>query len=239
MKYLRTLNEQDLLFYDIETARCAKSYQDLSPPLLEAWKYKVRHQNEIEKKTGKEVTPEQYFLDKAALYAPFARIVCIVAGTVKEGNLFKQKIYIGDEKDLLTRFSQDVTEFKIRRPEAKLVGFNSIGFDDPFVAKRMLVNEVILPDVLDRGDVKPWEVAAVDLSKLWQGNAYYPDSLAAVSAALDLPFPKGVLDGSDVGNAFYNGEIKKIADYCVGDVLTTVNIFRRFLQKSLVTLQPS
>lgn len=235
MKYLRILNEQDLLFYDIETARAAESLDKLNPILQEAWRYKARHQNEIEKKTGNQTTAEDYFNEKAALYAPFARIVCIVAGRIN-GDTLGVKSYSGDEKKILTEFGQDLSQFKLKRSSGVLVGFNSIGFDSPFVSKRMLVNNVILPELIDQAHLKPWETEAVDLSKLWQGSSFYPDSLGAVAATLSLPFPKGQMDGAEVGNAFYKGKIEEIVKYCTGDVLTTANIFRRFLQKNLVTL---
>jgi predicted PolB exonuclease-like 3'-5' exonuclease len=237
MQTLRNLKEDNLLFYDVETVRIAESFEKLSQSFKDAWLYKARHFNEQSRKSGgADITPEQFFKDKAALYAPFSKIVCIVLGKI-DGNTLKIKTYQGDEKELLTKFAQDLTQSDTaRKGEAIPVGFNNIGFDGPLLTKRMLVNDVLLPGLLDNAHLKPWEVRGVDLSKLWQGTSFYPDSLNAVAAALGLSSPKGDMDGSEVSEAFYKGEIDKIVSYCVGDVLTTANIYRRFLQKQLLSL---
>lgn len=241
MQSLLTYREEDLLFFDIETVRAAKDFPTLAisnPLLAGAWLYKTRHQNEIEKKTGGEVTPADYFKAKAALYAPFSEICCIVVGRIKDGKVLRTKAYVGKERQLLQEFATDLGMIVSVRPDTVPAGFNSIGFDGPFMTKRMLVNGITLPPLFDQGDRKPWEVVALDLSKLWQGNAFYPDSLAAVSAALGIASPKTGMDGSEVSDEFYKGHLDKIAEYCTGDVLAVANIYRKFLQKSLVTLQP-
>lgn len=233
MQVLRQYKESDLLFYDLECVRVAKDYASLAPGLQDAWDYKARHFNEMERKTGIVVTPEEFYMEKAGLYAPFSKIVCISVGRI-DGDQLKTRSFFGEEAELLVGFAQFISA----KPTNILAGFNIIGFDGPFISKRMLVNDVLIPPLLDIAGQKPWDVVQLDLSKLWQGNSYYPDSLAAVSAALNIPSPKGNVESSQVSDLFYKGKIKDIVDYCVGDVLATANIYRRFMQKSLVTLQP-
>jgi len=241
MKQLRQYKESDLFFHDVECVRMSKDWSSLPQNFKDAWIYKSRNFNEINKKTGKETTPEEYYMDKAALYAPFSKIVCISAGrlsTAEGKTTLLSKTYVGDEKTILKNFADDLTKFTNARKDARLVGFNIVGFDDPLLAKRMLVNDITIPTILDTGDDKPWTLPFVDLSKIWQGNSFYPDSLAAVSAAMGLPSSKTTMNGSEVSDAFYRGEIDKISKYCLDDLLCTVNLYRRFLQKSLVVLQP-
>lgn len=239
MRILNQYKESDLIFFDIETAKAEKK---LTPgtPLYDAWKYKTRYQNEFAEKlsrsgTNVEVSLQEFFDEKSALYAPFGRIVCIVAGRI-EGDNLKVKAYTGegDEKKLLEEFNNDLSKWTIARPNAVLAGFNSVGFDAPFIFKRMVVHGITAHDLIDSGGLKPWEVKALDLSQVWKGLSFYPDSLIAVAAALGLPSPKGAMDGSEVSEAFYAGKINEIAAYCKLDVLTTANIYRRFVQKSLV-----
>jgi len=238
MKQLRQYNESDLLFYDIETSRCAKDYKSLPEPLKLAWEHKNRYNSEMKKKTGEEFTPEEYFMEKAALYAPFAKVACIVAGRITD-NVLRLKAYSGpDEKKLLSDFAKDLTSVNAAHVDLTPTGFNSVGFDGPFLTKRMLVNDITLPSLLDQGSLKPWEIVSLDLSKVWQGNSFYPDSLMAVAAALGLANPKTTMHGNEVSDEYYKGNHAKIAEYCAQDVLACANIFRRFLQKSLVTLQP-
>jgi predicted PolB exonuclease-like 3'-5' exonuclease len=234
MKVLRQYNERDIIFFDIETVR---GVQTFTPDfhLYEAWLYKSRYSNEISRKTGEEMTPEEYFYEKSPLYAPFAKIACIVAGRITEDNMLNLKAYFGEEAELLKEFNNDLN--KIVKATTAFCGFNNIGFDQPFITKRMIVHGIPLNPKLDTAHEKPWNINDIDLSVLWKGTSFYPDSLLAVSAALGLPSPKESMDGSMVSKAYYNGKIDEIVHYCKMDVLTTANIFRKFLNKPLLTIK--
>lgn len=239
MKALLNYKTSDLLFFDVETAR---TVDKLVPgtPLYDAFQYKARYQNEMKEKLSRngsdpEVSLEEFFKEKAALYATFGRIVAIVVGRI-DGEQLKTKKYVGEEKKLLESFNNDLSQFTVARPAAALAGYNSIGFDLPFINKRMIVQDIQPPDLLDNGDKKPWEIRTLDLAKLWQGTSFYPDSLMAVCAALGIPSSKGNMNGSEVSDAFYAGRITEIADYCEQDVLATANLFQRFSRKKLLTL---
>lgn len=235
MKYLDKFKEENLVFWDIETIRAEKRLTKKSP-LYESWAYKHRHQNEVLKKGGEEMTLEDHFNEKAALYSPFAKIAVIVAGRIIENKL-SVKVYSGGERELLIGFNSDLAAIHEARPMTSLVGWMSDGFDSPFVLKRSLINGIKPHGAIDVGDTKPWELQAIDLGKVWKGQSFYPDSLTAVAAAMGLPNPKENLSGSEVSDAYYAGKIKEVEDYCVGDVLTVANLYRKFLQKPLVTLK--
>jgi uncharacterized protein YprB with RNaseH-like and TPR domain len=242
MQALRQYNESDLIFLDIETARIVDKLEKGSP-LFEAWEYKARHNNEYQEKLNRsgdksvEVSFDEFFKEKAALYSPFARIVSIVAGRIVEGGKLKVKAYTDvNEELLLQNFILDLGMITAARPDACLCTFNGRGFDEPMLTKRMLVNGLMLPPLLDQNHLKPWEVRGLDLSVLWKGNSFFPDSLVAVAAALGVASSKTGLSGSDVSDAFYAGKLKDIETYCIQDVLCTTNIYRRLSGKSLVTL---
>lgn len=232
MKALDKYKEEDIIFFDIETASAVKRLKKGSP-LEAAWLYKFRHQNEVLKKTGEPSTPEEYWAEKSALYAPFGQVVSVVAGRIS-GEQLKVKVYSGKESDLLTDFNNDLG--LVVTPMTVLCGWQSIGFDQPFLTKRMIVNSIAPHDILDNGDLKPWQIPAIDLAQLWKGSSFYPDSLISVAVALGLPSPKDALEGSEVSEAFWAGRIDEINTYCTKDVLTTANIFRKFQNKPLLTL---
>lgn len=233
MKFLQKFTERDILWYDIETVRATDKLED--GPLKDAWLYKSRHQNEILKKTGEPVTPEEYYHEKAALYKPFARIACIVTGYIKD-DVLRTKAYTGEESELLVEFNSDLRIIKNSRKDLVLGGFNIVKFDNPFVAARMFTNNIAPHDLLDTAHLKPWEVEAVDLAELYKGTSFYPDSLSAVCASFGIPNPKASMEGSEVSDIFYKGGIDKIVEYCTQDVLAVANIYRKFLRKPFVTL---
>ena len=226
MKQLENLNENDLCFYDIETARAVEVLEEGSP-MYDAWKYKARYQNELNKKTGEAFTIEEYYYEKAPLYAPFGRVVTIVVGRIKDNKIYLKSYSSYDEKELLEWFNKDLELVYQNNPNTKLVGFNSNGFDSPFLLKRSIINGVTPASPLDEGTSKPWEMKALDLAKIWQGSAFYPDSLIAVATALGLPSPKDALDGSQVSNAFYEKKLPEIVTYCLKDVETTIRVYRK------------
>jgi hypothetical protein len=124
--------------------------------------------------------------------------------------------------------------FEDSKPNALLGGYASIGFDAPFIMKRMLVHGIRPHRLLDSSGLKPWEIRALDLKDTWKGTSFYPDSLSAVAVALGLPSPKINLDGAEVSKAFFEGRIDEIVEYCTGDVLTTANIYRKFVSKPIL-----
>ena len=226
MKQLENLNENDLCFYDIETARAVEVLEEGSP-MYDAWKYKARYQNELNKKTGKEYTLEEYYYEKAPLYAPFGRVVTIVVGRIKDNKIYLKSYASYNEKELLEDFNRDLELVYQSNPKTRFVSFNGVGFDTPYLEKRSIINGVKPANLLQESHLEPWKVTQLDLSKIWKGNAFYPDSLVAVATALGLPSPKDALDGSEVSNAFYEKRLPEIVKYCLKDVETTARVYRK------------
>jgi predicted PolB exonuclease-like 3'-5' exonuclease len=235
MKVLSRYNEDDLIFFDIETTRAVKKLKK-GTPLYEAWEYKSRYENEVKKKTGEAMTMEEYFEDKAALYAVFGKVAAIVAGRISNNTLKTKKYFGKNESDILEEFNSDIQTVLDANPNAILVGWANIGFDAPFLNRRMLVNGITPNRLIDTSGLKLWDTPALDLKDLWKGTGFYPDSLIATAVAFGLPSPKSKMDGSQVSEAYYSGKFQEIADYCEQDVFTTVNLFRKFKNQPLVIL---
>lgn len=234
MQALLKYNERDIIWMDVETIAAVKPL--FTGPLYDAWAYKMRYQNEQAEKAGIDTqTLEDSFNQKAALYAPFAKIACIVIGGIIEDQL-RYKVFQGEEQQLLESFNNAMKLKVTTNQQALFGGFNIIGFDVPFIAKRMLVNGITPMNLLDTAELKPWDQRVCDLSAVWRGNSFYPDSLQAVAVAMGLPSPKQGLNGSEVTDAFYAGRIDDIVKYCVGDTLCAANLYRKFLNKNIVTL---
>ena len=226
MKQLENLNENDLCFYDIETARAVEILKE-GTPIYDAWKYKARYQNELNKKTGLEYTLEEYYYEKAPLYAPFGKVVTIVVGRIKDNKIYLKSYASYNEKELLENFNRDLELVYQNNPKTRFVSFNGVGFDTPYLEKRSIINGVKPSNLLQESHLQPWLVTQLDLSKIWKGNAFYPDSLVAVATALGLPSPKDALDGSEVSNAFYDKRLPEIVKYCLKDVETTARVYRK------------
>lgn len=238
MRVLEKVKSEDVVFIDIETVSVEENLVE-GTPLYDAWSYKARYANELNKKTGLQFTLEDFFKEKAALYAPFAKIICITVGRIIEKKDEEPKIMIksyqgDDEKELLENFNDDLGAVCAKSPKTILCGLNNIGFDEPFVFKRLLIHQIKPVKLLDNSGLKPWETTSIDLGKLFQGTSFYPDSLVAIATAMGLPSPKDGIDGSMVTEFYYGGKLEDIVRYCERDVVTTVNIFRKFRFESVI-----
>lgn len=225
MKALNNVDINNLLFIDIETVRVVENLEDDSP-LMESWDYKMRYSREATEKFSEDKSIKDLFNEKAALYAEFAKIVCITIGKVKDDRLRLKSYYGANEKELLSDFCNVLEGLTAANPKTQLVGHAIKGFDIPFIMRRCLVNRIPIPALIDVADTKPWLMTALDTLELWKGTGFYSASLINIAVALGLPSPKQDMKGSETSEVFYKGGIERIARYCEADVTTVCNIVR-------------
>jgi DNA polymerase elongation subunit (family B) len=76
-----------------------------------------------------------------------------------------------DEETLLKQFVK-LLEDRYNTPYHILCGHNAKEFDFPYICRRMLVNGLKLPTILDIAGKKPWEVSHLDTMELWKFGDY-------------------------------------------------------------------
>jgi hypothetical protein len=67
----------------------------------------------------------------------------------------------------------------------------------------------------------------LDTMEMWKfGDYKHYTSLDLLLALFDIPSSKGVMDGSKVNQVYYREkDLKKIAEYCVNDVVAIAQLF--------------
>ena len=224
---LDNVRVEDVLFLDIETVPAAASYDLLDPAMQVLW----------DKKSKQFRTPEQTSGDvyeRAGIYSEFGKIICISVGLIKEKNpfSFRLKSFYGDEeKTLLSDFSAMLSKFSKTNREALLCAHNGKEFDYPYIARRMIINGLIIPDILDNAGKKPWEIKLLDTMDLWKFGDYKNyTSLDLLTSILGIPTPKDDIDGSMVAGIYYGeSDLKRIVRYCEKDVLAITRVLLRFM----------
>lgn len=218
---------EDILFLDIETVPVTYKYNDLNENARKLWDNKFRFQAAD--------TPEEHY-KKAGIFAEFAKIICISVGFVSDKAFRLKSFYGDDEKLLLTEFA-DLLNKHYNKKEHQLCAHNGKEFDYPFIARRMLVNRIKLPNVLNIAGKKPWEVNLLDTMELWKFGDYKNfTSLNLLAHIFDIPTPKDDIDGSDVSRVYYEEKnLKRIVTYCQKDVLTVAQVLLRFKGEPLIT----
>lgn len=222
----------NILFIDIETVSEFAAYESLSSEMKEFWKSKSRFWMKNEGYQEEDL-PELY-QQKAGIYAEFAKVVCISAGIIytkdNKNQLRIKSFYGDDEKQVLENFS-DLLNSNFNKPDKnKICGHNIKEFDIPFLSRRMLINGVKLPEILNIAGKKPWEVMhLVDTMELWKfGDFKNYTSLALLATVLGIKSPKDDIDGSMVGRVYYDEhDLDRIVTYCEKDVKTVAQIYLR------------
>jgi hypothetical protein len=229
---LEDTNNEHVLFLDIETTPQYSDYNELPERFKELWDKKASYL-----KVNDESAEELYA--RAGIYAEFGKIVCISVGYIFYRNdepFFRVKsFYNDDEKTLLQAFANALNSF-VQNKKNLLCAHNGKEFDFPYIARRMLVNGLPLPDVLKVHGKKPWEVTFIDTMELWKfGDRKNFTSLNLLTAIFNIPSPKEDIDGSMVGEVYWKeNNLKRIADYCENDVLAIAQLFLKYKGEPII-----
>ena len=216
---------RDILFIDIETVASTNDYSSIDERLKTQWSRKA---NFFRRDT--QLTDEELFHERAGIYAEFGKIVCISVGKYvdqESGELgLKTRVYHDhNEFELLLNFKQMIEKFDAAN--LRLCAHNGKEFDYPYVCRRMLINSIPLPAVLNLSGKKSWEIPHLDTMELWKfGDYKHYISLDLLAALFQIPSSKDKIDGSQVNSVYYNdGDLDKISEYCRADVIVLAQLF--------------
>lgn len=217
----------NILFLDIETVPLWPAYEDVPEPQRQLWEKKSAY---LRKETE---TPGNIY-QRAGIYAEFGRIICISTGMVvtqDDRRVLRLKSFFDEnERDLLSSFSDLIIRLCERRKDIELCAHNGKEFDFPYIARRMLVNNVQLPDIFCVAGKRPWEVKHIDTLELWKfGDHKHYTSLDLLANIFQIQSPKADIDGSQVARVYWHDkDIMRIVKYCRNDVITTVRLLLKF-----------
>jgi DNA polymerase elongation subunit (family B) len=220
--------EERILYLDIETVPGSSNYQELPERVAKLWDKKAA----IIGRNDPDLTPEDLY-ERAGIYAEFGKIVCISTGYMyrsKEGEQFRVTSFSSDDElELLTDFSRLLNRHFNDLRYHRLCAHNGKEFDFPFIARRMLVHRISLPDLLNLQGKKPWEIPHIDTMEMWKFGDYKNfTSLDLLSALFDLPTPKDDIDGSQIYQVYYgDNDLDRIVKYCEKDVVALARVHRR------------
>jgi hypothetical protein len=219
---------------DIETVPGARTFDSLSDEMKALFDLKAGTRRPEDRPLT------EYYHDRGAIWAEFGRVVCISAGFLHQANgarQFRVKSFAGhDEARLLTTFADLIASHYKDPGEDKLCGHNIIEFDIPFICRRMLINGLTLPEMLNLHAKKPWEVPLLDTMDLWKfGDRKNFTSLRLLTHVLGIATPKDDIQGSDVGHVYWElGDLPRIVTYCQKDVVAVMQVLLRFRGEQLL-----
>jgi uncharacterized protein YprB with RNaseH-like and TPR domain len=220
---------ENILFLDIETV----SQQPDFDGLPEEWKDLWRTKAEVLLRNREGETVESLY-PRAAIHAEFGKIVCIGCGMVRgfgtSRRFVLKSFYSDDERLLLSEFAEMLRRWGTGHDKV-LCAHNGKEFDFPYLCRRMVINGISLPGLLQISGKKPWEIPHLDTMEMWKfGDFKSYTSLNLLAHALGIPTPKDDIDGSMVGEVYWSQkDLKRISTYCEKDVLTAAQVFLRLI----------
>ncbi|MEN9511213.1 MAG: hypothetical protein RLZZ370_1032 [Bacteroidota bacterium] len=224
MEALRNIDLSKVLVLDIETVSAARDFADLDAEWKDLWALKAKN-------IARDQTPDEAY-QRAGIYSEFAKVVCISAGIFQPWNdhyRFRITSFYGHEEQEVLRQFANLLHNRFHGRDFILCAHNGKEFDFPFLARRMTIQGIRLPLLLDIGGKKPWEIQHLDTMELWKfGDFKNYTSLALLAKALNIPTPKDDIDGSQVGRVYYEEQdLERIRKYCQKDVLTVAQVLLR------------
>jgi len=227
---LNDLSIDDILFLDIETVPAVATFDQLPERFKALWEKKA----ELLRRNDPDSTADQMYRS-AGIYSEFGKIICISCGFTY-GVEFRIKSFYGDDEKVLLAEFADLLIKHFNSPKHLLCAHNGKEFDFPYLSRRMLIDHLELPDILDLAGKKPWEVRHLDTMELWKfGDYKHYTSLELLAAVFDIPTPKDDIDGSMVGQVYWEEkDLERIVRYCQKDVVTVAQLLRCYLGMPLI-----
>lgn len=226
------INLKHILFLDIETVPEKQSFSQLDDFRQKLFAEKTKYQRKDE------FSPEDFY-DRAGIWAEFGKIICISVGffnNFDRDRTFRLKSFYGkDESKILIDF-KSLLEKHFDGKHHLLCAHNGKEFDFPYLARRMIINNIAIPEKLNLFGKKPWEVAHLDTLEMWKfGDYKHYTSLNLLTNILGIESPKGDIDGSQVSQVYYEDhDLERIAKYCEKDTLAVAQVLLRFMNLDLL-----
>ena len=218
---IKKINEEKVLFFDLEVARKSKEL-DINSKELELFQKKTRNRETDELLPDNEVV-EQYN-KRAALKMCYTKIVSIGVGFIKGGKVHIKALE-GDEESLIRQFCDVANSFDY------VCGANILAYDLPMLSvngMKYFDVPLTLADRFITAGKKPWNLdRCLDLMDIFRGTHYANTSLDEMCYHFDIDSPKTDLDGSMVSEEYWTNGLEKINKYVKQDVFASINVFKK------------
>ena len=224
----------NILFLDIETVPQHPSFDLVPNDWKDLWTKKAEALLR-----NRELETVESIYSRAGIYAEFGKIICISCGVIMGSGDNKRIIiksfYGEEEKVILQDFAEMLRKWAVDSNKF-LCAHNGKEFDFPYCCRRMIINGIPIPSILNTAGKKPWEVTHIDTMELWKfGDFKSYTSLNLLAHTLGIPTPKDDIDGSMVGDVYWKEKnLERIATYCQKYVVTAAQVYLRIIGESLI-----
>lgn len=223
---LKRLDEESVLFFDIETVSANKEL-DLDSKEFELWRERKKN-----KETDSYLEPmelQELYKNSAALNMGFNKIVTIGVGYISKGEA-RIKALQGTEEEILKEFAKISNHFE------NFVTYNGLYFDIPIINfnshKYFDITQYLNNKLITSGE-KPWTMKFIyDLMDAVKGTHFTNISFDTACYNFGVKSPKGgAVKGSNVTATYYDKGVSEILDYVKQDVFSLINLYKALVHK--------
>lgn len=210
-----------LLFFDIETCGQYPDIEDLrddkGPAAVSMFEKKIKRLHNGANWTGNLAAD---YKNNVSLFPEFGRVACVSYGMWTENGMQVMTVNDSSEYDLLKKIAN--LFYKANTSGYTPTGWNVKNFDIPWLVRRMLMKGITVPSILSAHGKKPWEMNIFDMKDYWKSGSSLDVTFEEAAFGMGIPTPKDDIDGSQVHEVFWAGDIERISTYCEKDVKTMI-----------------
>ena len=147
-----TISLHEILFLDIETVPQQAHWNEVPKENQLLFEQKTQYQRKDE------ISSEDFY-ERGGIWAEFGKIICISVGYFVIQNKEKQfrvRSFFGDDEHTILSDFKVLLDKHFSKKEHVLCAHNGKEFDFPFIARRMIINQIELPKKLNLFGKKPW-----------------------------------------------------------------------------------
>ncbi len=225
---------KSILFIDIETAAQHAKFEEVDERLQKHWERKASY---LKNEHG--LSTAEMYVDRAGIYAEYGKVICISFGGFYEDNnelnLRVSSFYGDDERKILAGFINIIEKHRAKN-NLLLCAHNGKEFDFPYLCRRMVLNGLALPTILQLSGKKAWSIPHLDTLEMWKfGDYKHFTSLDLLATLFDIPSSKSEIDGSMVNHTYHiEKDIEKINRYCIADVSVLAQLYLKMNGKAIL-----
>lgn len=226
------MNYTELIYFDIETVGKQPDLKTLKSNDVRGYDLfmnKAERRGWIDPKNNSWIgDPDTAYKKKAGIMPEFGKTVCVSIATAIKGDVKIISCYDHDEEKVIKK-AHSIFLNANKLPLFQLCGYYIKGFDIPWMNKKMLEYNFVIPKILKTFDVKPWNMPSFDLSEVWKGiGTLETTSFDDMLYCLNIQSPKTEMCGKEVHTRYWEtDELEQIKTYCEHDVMSCVEAAKK------------
>ncbi len=196
--------------FDVETIPTV-----LGEKLTKCLEHKLRNISDADEKEAKRTLYR--FLDPC--YCTIKTIATLYTQNYTD---IYEEVFLGSERDIIVAFFEKIKSFK-----GLFVTFNGFGFDIPLILAKASIYGIKITNIRFSNLIRFRSEPHYDVMAMFGNWGCFKPSLRELSIAFGIDDPKDILEDALVTDFLNTASNEKIAEYCMGDVRATFEIFKR------------